>query len=208
MGDGVESSSSTLKWQNLKQVYVLPERYSSKGEIPWKSGKSLWKGFCLPLQIFRPVPNLEPVSRNSRILSGDNISPFVSPMGPLSSFQIWQLFCLFIYLTHIKRAAFHGKRIIVSRISFRARKLRPPTRSNFPRLALLYLMTGSNQRPSVIGWINWTTPDEKIHVCRRHDRQKKIPKMLRWRGKLFQKTVKYSYLDFPLLRLSTTPVFF
>ena len=92
MGDGVESSSSTLKWQILKQVYVLPERYSSKGEIPWKSGKSLWKGFCLPLQIFRPVPNLEPVSRNSRILSGDNISPFVSPMGPLSSFQIWQLF--------------------------------------------------------------------------------------------------------------------
>lgn len=92
MGDGVESSSSTLKWQNLKQVYVLPERYSSKDEIPWKSGKSLWKGFCLPLQIFRPVPNLEPVSRNSRILSGDKISPFVSPIGPLSSFQIWQLF--------------------------------------------------------------------------------------------------------------------
>lgn len=96
MGDGVESSSSTLKWQNLKQVYVLPERYSSKGEIPWKSGKSLWKGFCLPLQIFRPVPNLEPVSRNSRILSGDNISPFVSPMEP--RFKLWNLAVILPFL--------------------------------------------------------------------------------------------------------------
>ena len=91
------TSSSTLKWQNLKQVYVLPERYSSKGEIPWKSeNKSLWKGFCLPLQIFRSFLNLEPVSRNSRILSGDNISPFVSPMGP--RFKLWNLAVILPFL--------------------------------------------------------------------------------------------------------------
>lgn len=83
----------------MKQVYVLPERYSSKGEIPWKRGKSLWKGFCLPLQIFRPVPNLEPVSRNSRnswILWGDNISPFVSPMGP--RLKLWNLAVILPFL--------------------------------------------------------------------------------------------------------------
>ena len=32
-----------------------------------------------------------------------------------------QLFCLFFYLKHIKRAGFHGKRIIALRITFRAR---------------------------------------------------------------------------------------
>ena len=32
-----------------------------------------------------------------------------------------QLFCLFFYLKHIKRAGFHGKRIIALRITFRVR---------------------------------------------------------------------------------------
>ena len=39
----------------------------------------------------------------------------------ISCFETLQLFCLFFYLEHIKRAGFHGKLIIVLRITFRAR---------------------------------------------------------------------------------------
>ena len=39
----------------------------------------------------------------------------------VSCFETLQLICLFSYLKHIKRAGFHGKRIIVLRITFRAR---------------------------------------------------------------------------------------
>ena len=39
----------------------------------------------------------------------------------VSCFETLQLFFLYFYLKHIKRAGFHSKRIIVLRITFRAR---------------------------------------------------------------------------------------
>ena len=64
------------------------------------------------------VSFLTPVSRTFRDFSAD-INPFVSSIR--TRFKLWQLFCLSFFLKHIKRAASHGKRIIVSRIAFRAR---------------------------------------------------------------------------------------
>ena len=63
-----------------------------------------------------------PVSRKSRIptFRVTKISLYLQKEH-VSCFETLQLFCLFFCLKHIKRAGFHGKRIIVLRITFRAR---------------------------------------------------------------------------------------
>ena len=44
--------------------------------------------------------------------------PLYLQLEHVSSFETWELFCLSLYLKHIKRAAFHGKSIIVSKFAF------------------------------------------------------------------------------------------
>ena len=99
---------------NKVSIYLSIYR-TNEARIYWEIPvNTSWIQFFVTVQPWGPFlesPETFRVTKVSLYLQQEHVS----------CFETLQLFFLYFYLKHIKRAGFHSKRIIVLRITFRAR---------------------------------------------------------------------------------------